>query len=69
MSSPKPNATTETPHELPLRVVVELRARSLCAEETIQRWWRGDPVKPVTDARLNHAAEEIGLSRKPRPAA
>lgn len=40
----------------------KLRARSMCAEQTIDRWWRDRrSVREATDERLTQAAREEGI--------
>ena len=47
---------------LPSRVKARLRAASMCAEQTIDRWWTDRAsVRDATDHRLTEAAREIGL--------
>jgi hypothetical protein len=47
---------------LPAHLKAKLRARSMCAEQTIDRWWndRGS-VRDATDQRLTRAARDEGV--------
>lgn len=45
-----------TPH-----LVAQLRARSMCADKTIGRWWRGQTVRDASRVRLEQAARELGV--------
>jgi hypothetical protein len=38
-----------------------LRVESCCDEVTIRRWARGDRVLPATEARLQRAAQVLGI--------
>lgn len=40
-----------------------LRAASLCADKTIERWWRGENVRGASAERLERAAAQTGISR------
>jgi hypothetical protein len=48
----------------PLTVMqrAQLRAKTMCADETIDAWWSGRrAVRPATAARLGAAAGELGI--------
>ncbi len=48
---------------LPPHLKAKLRARSMCAEETIARWWNDRAgVRDATDQRLTQAAREEGIA-------
>ncbi len=50
------------PPRLPVHQKARLRARSMCAEQTIDRWWRDrSRVPDATDQRLTQAARDEGL--------
>jgi hypothetical protein len=50
------------PLPLPAHVKARLRARSMCAEQTIDRWWRDRrSVRDATDQRLTRAAQDEGI--------
>lgn len=38
-----------------------LAGETLCEQRTIQRWERGEPVRPATKKVLNDAARRLGL--------
>jgi hypothetical protein len=51
-----------SPPRLPAHVKACLRARSLCAEQTIDRWWKDRrSVRDATDLRLTRAAQDEGI--------
>lgn len=47
---------------LTLQERLRLRAETLCAEETVEAWARGESVRPSTDARLREAAARLGIT-------
>ena len=67
MHSTPPTETSRTPSVPPPRPPLapsaraQLRAMTMCAEKTVDRWWRGDRVQPVNNERLTRAAEQLGL--------
>lgn len=55
---------------LPAHLKAKLRAESLCAEQTIDRWWKNpSTVRDATDQRLTAAAHAIGLALPSDPQA
>ena len=51
------------PAPLPAHLKAKLRARSMCAEQTIDRWWTNRrSVRDATDQRLTRAALDEGIS-------
>jgi hypothetical protein len=61
MFSPKTIEDTPRALSLSTRDRLRLRAETLCDESTIDRWARGDAVKPATDARLVGAARKLKI--------
>ena len=52
---------------LPSHTVALIRARSLCAEKTIVRWWRGENVRDASRFRIEEAARALGITLKEGP--
>ena len=61
MFSSKTGEDSPQAPSLSTRDRLRLRAESLCDESTIDRWARGDAVKPATDARLTGAARRLRI--------